>query len=386
MRGEAGGTAGFPAGSAPFTFDRELVLSTAQSALPISMRGITKRYGIVSVLADLDLDVAAGEFLTLLGPSGSGKTTLLMILAGFVRANGGSVKVGGEEIIAMPPHKRNIGMVFQSYALFPHMNVFQNIAFPLKQRRVPAGETRARVDKALDLVQLAGLADRRVDQLSGGQRQRVALARAIVFEPRIVLMDEPLSALDKSLREHMQIELRNLHRQLGMTTVYVTHDQREAITMSDRIAVMNDGRIEQLDRPEALYAHPRTRFVASFIGESNFIPVECRDGNVWHDGQRLQIASPIPPPGRHWMVARPERVRLASNAGAVNGVNVLAATIRDIVYQGDSFLCYATLAGGQQIAFRDYCRSDVLALIPPAGNRVQLLINAEDATIVAAEP
>ena len=361
-------------------------MSTAQSALPISMRGIAKRYGTISVLADLDLDVAAGEFLTLLGPSGSGKTTLLMILAGFVRANGGSVKVGGEEIIAMPPHKRNIGMVFQSYALFPHMNVFQNIAFPLKQRRVPAGETRARVDKALDLVQLAGLADRRVDQLSGGQRQRVALARAIVFEPRIVLMDEPLSALDKSLREHMQIELRNLHRQLGMTTVYVTHDQREAITMSDRIAVMNDGRIEQLDRPEALYAHPRTRFVASFIGESNFIPVECRDGNVWHDGQRLQIASPMPPPGRHWMVARPERVRLASNAGAVNGVNVLAATIRDIVYQGDSFLCYATMAGGQQIAFRDYCRSDVLALIPPAGYRVQLLINAEDATIVAAEP
>ena len=358
-------------------------MSVAQSALPISMRGITKRYGSVSVLSDLDLDVSPGEFLTLLGPSGSGKTTLLMILAGFVRANAGSVKVGGEEIIAMPPHKRNIGMVFQNYALFPHMNVFHNIAFPLKQRRTPAGETKARVEKALDLVQLGGLADRRVDQLSGGQRQRVALARAIVFEPRIVLMDEPLSALDKSLREHMQIELRSLHRRLGMTTVYVTHDQREAITMSDRIAVMNNGRIEQLDRPEALYARPQTKFVASFIGESNFIPVECRDGAVWYNGHRLHTASEAPPPGRHWLVARPERVRVGRDSGHLNGTNLLMATVRDVVYQGDSFLCYATLAGGEQIALRDYCRSDVLSLIPPAGEQITLRIAAEDAAIVA---
>jgi putative spermidine/putrescine transport system ATP-binding protein len=359
------------------------VLSIAHSALPISMRGITKRYGSVSVLSDLDLDVAPGEFLTLLGPSGSGKTTLLMILAGFVRANAGSVKVGGEEIIAMPPHRRNIGMVFQNYALFPHMNVFQNIAFPLKQRRIPAAETKARVEKALDLVQLGGLADRRVDQLSGGQRQRVALARAIVFEPRIVLMDEPLSALDKSLREHMQIELRTLHRRLGMTTVYVTHDQREAITMSDRIAVMNNGRIEQLDRPEALYARPQTRFVASFIGESNFIPVECRDGAVWYNGHRLHTASEAPPAGRHWLVARPEKVRVGRDSGHLNGTNLLMATVRDVVYQGDSFLCYATLAGGEQIALRDYCRSDVLSLIPPAGEQITLRIAAEDAAIVA---
>jgi putative spermidine/putrescine transport system ATP-binding protein len=359
-------------------------LSTAQSALPISMRGIAKRYGSVAVLKDLDLDVAPGEFLTLLGPSGSGKTTLLMILAGFVRANAGSVKIGGEEVITMPPHKRNIGMVFQNYALFPHMNVFQNIAFPLKQRRVSANETAARVEKALELVQLHGLADRRVDQLSGGQRQRVALARAIVFEPRIVLMDEPLSALDKGLREHMQIELRSLHRRLGMTTVYVTHDQREAITMSDRIAVMNNGRIEQLDQPEALYARPSTKFVAGFIGESNFIPVECRDGSVWYGGQPLRTASSIPASGQHWLIARPEKVRPAGSAGAVNGANVLAATVRDLVYQGDSFVCYATLADGQQIAFRDYCRNDVLALIPSAGEPIQLQINAEDATIVAA--
>jgi putative spermidine/putrescine transport system ATP-binding protein len=360
-------------------------LSVAQSALPISMRGITKRYSTVSVLADLNLDVAPGEFLTLLGPSGSGKTTLLMILAGFVRADAGSAKVGGEEIITMPPHKRNIGMVFQNYALFPHMNVFQNIAFPLKQRRVGTEETAAKVEKALDLVQLSGLGDRRVDQLSGGQRQRVALARAIVFEPRIVLMDEPLSALDKSLREHMQIELRSLHRRLDMTTVYVTHDQREAITMSDRIAVMNNGRIEQLDRPEALYARPQTKFVASFIGESNFIPVECRDGGVWYDGQRLHTNSAAPSAGQHWLVARPEKVRVAGVAGALNGANVLNATVRDMVYQGDSFLCYATLAGGEQIVLRDYSRSDVLSLIPPAGEQIRLQIPAEDTTIVAEQ-
>ena len=357
-------------------------MSTALSALPISMRGITKCYGSVAVLKDLDLDVAPGEFLTLLGPSGSGKTTLLMILAGFVRANAGSVKVGAEEIITMPPHKRNIGMVFQNYALFPHMNVFQNIAFPLKQRRVSANETAARVEKALELVQLHGLADRRVDQLSGGQRQRVALARAIVFEPRIVLMDEPLSALDKSLREHMQIELRGLHRRLGMTTVYVTHDQREAITMSDRIAVMNKGRIEQLDRPETLYAKPQTRFVASFIGESNFIPVECRGGGVWYGRQPLQVMCATPGEGQHWLVARPEKVRVAGT-GDFNGANVLSATVRDVVYQGDSFLCYATLAGGEQIALRDYCRSDVLSLIPSAGGQIRLQIAPEDASIVA---
>jgi putative spermidine/putrescine transport system ATP-binding protein len=183
----------------------------------------------------------------------------------------------------------------------------------------------------------------------------------------------------------MQIELRGLHRRLGMTTVYVTHDQREAITMSDRIAVMNNGRIEQLDQPEALYARPRTKFVAGFIGESNFIPVECRDGGAWYGGQLLHTASTMPAAGRHWLVARPEKVRLAGNAGAINGANVLAATVRDVVYQGDSFICYATLADGQQIALRDYCRSDVLALIPAAGEAIRLQIDPEDATIVAAE-
>ncbi|AZO40553.1 ABC transporter ATP-binding protein [Mesorhizobium sp. M7D.F.Ca.US.005.01.1.1] len=360
-------------------------MSIAPSALPISMRGIEKRFGSVAVLRDLNLDVEAGEFLTLLGPSGSGKTTLLMILAGFVRANAGSIKVGNDEIITTPPHKRNIGMVFQNYALFPHMNVFHNIAFPLKQRGVAATETAERVEKALDLVKLQGLGERRVDQLSGGQRQRVALARAIVFEPRIVLMDEPLSALDKGLREHMQIELRSLHRRLGMTTVYVTHDQREAITMSDRIAVMNGGRIEQLDKPETLYATPQTRFVAGFIGESNFIPVECRNGSVWYEDRRIHAAAPVPAAGQHLMVVRPEKLRLLANAEPASGVNVLNATLSDIIYQGDSFVCYAVLRDGRQLTLRDYCRSDVLAKMPASGQPVSLGLDAQDTILVAAD-
>ncbi|MDF3213384.1 ABC transporter ATP-binding protein [Mesorhizobium sp. M7A.F.Ca.CA.001.09.2.1] len=360
-------------------------MSIAPSALPIGMRGIEKRFGSVPVLRDLNLDVEAGEFLTLLGPSGSGKTTLLMILAGFVRANAGSIRVGGDEIITTPPHKRNIGMVFQNYALFPHMNVFHNIAFPLKQRGVAAAETAERVEKALDLVKLQGLGERRIDQLSGGQRQRVALARAIVFEPRIVLMDEPLSALDKGLREHMQIELRALHRRLGMTTVYVTHDQREAITMSDRIAVMNAGRIEQLDKPETLYARPQTRFVAGFIGESNFIPVECRNGSVWYEDRRIHTAAPVPAAGQHLMVVRPEKLRLLADAEPTSGVNVLEAKVSDIIYQGDSFVCYAALRDGRQLTLRDYCRSDVLAKMPAPGQPVSFGLDAQDTILVAAD-
>ncbi|RUU12064.1 ABC transporter ATP-binding protein [Mesorhizobium sp. USDA-HM6] len=358
-------------------------MSLAPSALPIGIHGIEKRFGAVSILSDLSLDVAAGEFLTLLGPSGSGKTTLLMILAGFVRANAGSIEVGGEEIITMPPHKRNIGMVFQNYALFPHMNVFHNVAFPLKQRRVSAADTRQRVEKALDLVRLQGLGERHVDQLSGGQRQRVALARAIVFEPRIVLMDEPLSALDKGLREHMQIELRNLHRRLGMTTVYVTHDQREAITMSDRIAVMNAGRIEQIDQPEPLYARPRTKFVAGFIGESNFIPVECRNGSVWYEDRKLRMNDPAPSTGRHLMVVRPEKLRPVVDVESAGAVNALPATVGDVIYQGDSFICYATLRDGRQVTLRDYCRSDVLAKLPAPGEPIMLGIDAQDVVLVA---
>jgi putative spermidine/putrescine transport system ATP-binding protein len=243
-------------------------------ALPISISGITKTYGKVFALDNVDLEIRKGEFLTLLGPSGSGKTTLLMALAGFTRPDSGSIRFGDEEIILKPPHLRNVGMVFQSYALFPHMSVAANVGFPLKLRKAARSEIDTRVAEALATVQLDGYGERRISQLSGGQKQRVALARAIVFSPRILLMDEPLSALDKKLREHMQIELRHLHEKLGMTTVYVTHDQREALTMSDRIAVINHGRLMQLDTPREIYDRPANRFVADFLGESTFLPLE----------------------------------------------------------------------------------------------------------------
>ena len=241
----------------------------AAEALPITIRGVTKTYGRVHALDAVDLDIRSGEFLTLLGPSGSGKTTLLMVLAGFNRPDRGSVRFGEREVIRTPPHLRDVGMVFQNYALFPHMSVAGNVGYPLRMRRTARAEIAARVERALDVVQLGGYGERRIDQLSGGQMQRVALARAIVFEPRILLMDEPLSALDKKLRDRMQIELRHLHDRLGMTTVYVTHDQREALTMSDRIAVINHGRLMQLDTPQRLYERPaldRPVLIGAFRG------------------------------------------------------------------------------------------------------------------------
>ncbi len=358
-------------------------MPASQHALPITIRQLNKHYGNFEVLKNLDLDVEPGEFLTLLGPSGSGKTTLLMILAGFVRASGGSIRFGEKETIATPPHKRNIGMVFQNYALFPHMNVFKNIAFPLKQRGMDRAEMADRVDRALDLVQLGGFGDRRVDQLSGGQRQRVALARALVFEPRIVLMDEPLSALDKSLREQMQIEIRNIHKRLGATTVYVTHDQREAITMSDRVAVMNRGRIEQLDRPDILYARPKTRFVAGFIGESNVIPLKVRNGIIEADGLSLHLDTPPPLDGSYLLVVRPEHVRLAACDERGDPLaNHFDATMVDVVYQGDSFVCCALLKCGIQMTMRDFCRRDTLERLPKRGEKLTFVVEQRDLVLV----
>ena len=233
-------------------------MSSNVQSLPIEVSSLCKAYGSIKALDHVSLNIAAGEFLTLLGPSGSGKTTLLMALAGFVRPDSGSIKFGDREVIATPPHKRDLGMVFQSYALFPFMTVAENVAYPLKIRGVSKSDQNTRAERALDTVELGGYGDRRINQLSGGQQQRVALARAMVFEPQIILMDEPLSALDKKLREHMQIELKALHQKLDATVVYVTHDQREALTMSDRIAVINQGRIEQVDTPERLYREPHS--------------------------------------------------------------------------------------------------------------------------------
>jgi spermidine/putrescine ABC transporter ATP-binding subunit len=252
---------------------------------PIALRALSKRFGPVIGVDGVDLDVRAGEFLSLLGPSGSGKTTLLMMLAGFETPTSGSITLGERDLTHVPPNKRGIGMVFQRYALFPHMTVAQNVAFPLRMRRVPKAEIGARVERALSLVRLQDYGDRMPGQLSGGQQQRVAVARALVFEPPVLLMDEPLGALDKKLREELQIEIKKLHESLGVTIIYVTHDQEEALTMSDRIAVMDQGRIQQLGSPTELYHAPSSSFVADFIGKMNFLK-----GTVWSlAGDRAEI-------------------------------------------------------------------------------------------------
>ena len=237
----------------------------------VYLKSLTKKFGRVVAVDDITLHVPEGEFLTLLGPSGSGKTTTLMMVAGFEMPTAGQIFIRGEDILSVPPYNRNIGMVFQNYALFPHMTVFGNIAFPLKMRKLPKKEIKERVDRVLETVKMPGFADRYPRQLSGGQQQRVALARALVYDPPLVLMDEPLGALDKKLREYMQIEIRNLQREFKITSLYVTHDQEEALTMSDRIAVFDQGKIQQVGTPNELYEKPGNRFVADFIGESNFI-------------------------------------------------------------------------------------------------------------------
>lgn len=354
-----------------------------QHALPISISGLTKVYGDIFALNDVDLEVQSGEFLTLLGPSGSGKTTLLMALAGFTRPDYGSIRFGEDEIISMPPHKRGVGMVFQNYALFPHMTVAANVGYPLKLRKIPKAEAEKLVADALETVQLGGYGERRISQLSGGQKQRVALARAIVFSPRILLMDEPLSALDKNLREHMQIELRHLHEKLGMTTVYVTHDQREALTMSDRIAVINHGRLMQLDTPRTIYERPANRFIAEFIGESTFLEVE-RDGDrVSFSGVELKTGA-LPAAGKLSLVVRPERLNVLDGTSSAD-TNVFSGVVRDMVYQGDTVLAYITLADGTDLSVRAGTRSGEPIEKASIGDRVELGLKSADAVLIPRE-
>ncbi|XDZ66508.1 ABC transporter ATP-binding protein [Alphaproteobacteria bacterium LSUCC0684] len=356
-------------------------MTRTAEALPITIRNVTKTYGQVYALDNVSLDVKSGEFLTLLGPSGSGKTTLLMVLAGFTRPDMGSLKFGDDEVIRTPPHLRNLGMVFQNYALFPHMTVAGNVGYPLRLRKTPKKEIQDRVENALELVQLGGLGERRINQLSGGQKQRVALARSIVFEPRILLMDEPLSALDKKLRDQMQIELRRLHERLGMTTVYVTHDQREALTMSDRIAVLNHGRIMQLATPQELYDYPQNKFVADFIGESTFLKVEKSGSSLVAGGVKIRTSRPVPETESLVLLIRPERIRLIEGKPARN-VNVFTATVTNVVYQGESFLLYANLQDGTEVAVRGTIRSDNFARLPRPGETVSLGLENADTVII----
>jgi spermidine/putrescine ABC transporter ATP-binding subunit len=309
----------------------------------VSLSNLERRYDRVAAVAGVSLDILSGEFLTLLGPSGSGKSTTLMMIAGFETPTGGDIAIDGKSVVVMPPYRRNIGMVFQNYALFPHLTAADNIGFPLKQRGVGKAEREKLVREALALMQLPDHGERYPRQLSGGQQQRVALARAIVFKPRLLLMDEPLGALDKQLRENLQLEMRRLHADLGITFIYVTHDQEEALTMSDRIAVMNGGLVAQVGRPEDLYDRPGSRFVASFLGESNFLPAIVRgieDDVVVAECEGVIVRALCP--GRPatgekvMLTTRPERIRFADGAFASTAPqNRLSVTVTEAVFAGE---------------------------------------------------
>ncbi|MDT8856910.1 ABC transporter ATP-binding protein [Paracoccaceae bacterium Fryx2] len=357
------------------------------TAWPVQVQSLSKHFGAVRAVEDVSFDIRSGEFLTLLGPSGSGKTTLLMMIAGFSRPTAGSIRIADQEIVHLPPHKRNIGMVFQNYALFPHMTVGENIAYPLRLRKVGRSDIEDRIRAVLDMVQLSGYAGRRINELSGGQRQRIALARAIVFEPRVLLMDEPLSALDKHLRETMQIEIRTLHDRLGMTTISVTHDQREALTMSDRIAVFSSGRLAQIGTPSDLYEKPESRFIAEFIGESTFLPLHRVAGGLAYGDQVIRLAQDTPrAAGGMLLMLRPELLRLCTEADPQNpGANRFRGRVQSVVFQGESLLFEVLLDGGHMVFVRMANRSENLALLPQIGQQVALRLEQADARIVRAE-
>lgn len=314
------------------------------SDIAVQTKSVTKRYGDVAVVDRVSIDILKGEFLSLLGPSGSGKTTLLMMLAGFVSPSDGEIYIQGQEVSRVPPEKRNVGMVFQNYALFPHMTVGQNIAFPLKMRKMPSKKISEEIDRFLTLVRLSGYENRYPNQLSGGQQQRIALARALVFRPHILLMDEPLGALDKKLRELMQLEISELHKKLKVTVVYVTHDQEEALAMSDRIAVINHGHIIQVDSPSDVYDKPRTKFVADFVGSSNlipitiaavnegvktFLPIKNSTGDVVFQSNGGGIYKTE---DNATLMLRPDKIKLSKTSGIFQ--NEIQGFIKAVIYQG----------------------------------------------------
>jgi putative spermidine/putrescine transport system ATP-binding protein len=331
---------------------------TTSSAL-VTFTGVQKTYdGHTLVVRDLNLEIQKGEFLSLLGPSGSGKTTTLMMLAGFESPTSGEISLNGVPITRTPPHKRNFGMVFQNYALFPHMTVADNIAYPLTVRKLDRNDIDTKVKRALDMVQMGHMGQRYPSQMSGGQQQRVALARALVFDPQLVLMDEPLGALDKQLREHMQIELKALHRSLGVTFVYVTHDQSEALTMSDRVAVFNEGVIQQIDQVDRLYETPANRFVAGFVGDNSVLDARVIQNNG--DTAEVQLADGTHLHGvnvNHAQVGdtvqcsvRPERIAVVDPGHSAG--NHVAATINDVIYFGDHLRLRCQMPGQPEMSVK----------------------------------
>jgi putative spermidine/putrescine transport system ATP-binding protein len=327
----------------------------------VRFQNVQKSYdGETLVVKDFNLSMAKGEFLTMLGPSGSGKTTCLMMLAGFETTTHGEILIDGRSINNIPPHKRGIGMVFQNYALFPHMTIAENLAFPLEVRGMSKAETKAKVQRALDMVQMGAgeFHGRRPAQLSGGQQQRVALARALVFEPELVLMDEPLGALDKQLREHMQYEIKHIHESLGVTVVYVTHDQSEALTMSDRVAVFNDGVVQQLAAPDVLYEEPENAFVAQFIGENNTFrgivrSVNGKECEVEIEDGSLVKALPVNIAGvghPTTLSLRPERVEINPRAKSIE--NRVKGRIEELIYLGDHIRTRMSVAGHDEFVVK----------------------------------
>jgi putative spermidine/putrescine transport system ATP-binding protein len=333
----------------------------AAATAAVHVSGLRKRYGDVVALAGVDLGIGAGEFFTLLGPSGSGKTTLLRLIAGFERPDAGRIELGGSDVTRVPPYARNVNTVFQDYALFPHMTVGQNIEYGLRVRRVPKAVRREKVDAALEMVRLPGLGDRKPAQLSGGQRQRVALARAIVNEPQVLLLDEPLGALDLKLRQEMQLELLRVQREVGITFIYVTHDQEEALTMSDRIAVLNRGSIEQIGGPVEVYEQPRTPFVAGFIGVSNLIE---RDG--------------------HTITVRPEKLVLIEDGEPEPpDAHVEPGQVREVIYAGVLTRYVVDLdAGGELVVSRQNAERANVA----AGSRARVAWRPDQAFTIPHGP
>jgi len=362
------------------------------TAKGIHIRGVCKHYGSVTALDHVDLDVGAKEFVTLLGPSGSGKTTLLMTVAGFAAPDAGAIAIGERDVTRLAPFKRDIGVVFQNYALFPHMTVRENVEYPLRMRHVPRAERRSRSETALASVRLDGLNERMPDQLSGGQKQRVALARAMVFNPPVLLMDEPLSALDKNLREHMQLELKALQKSLGITVLYVTHDQQEALTLSDRIAVINEGRVEQFGPASRIYDTPTSRFVAEFIGETNLFKATALEAGDSSLGIRLangnctaaRAACPQCCGQDGYLSIRPEKLAVVNGNAA--RLHALSGRLENLIHQGDTIKYFIRPNGLDSeashglVIMKMHNRADSPAFQP--GDRVEFGWRPEDATFV----
>ncbi|CAO3363579.1 ABC transporter, ATP-binding protein (cluster 1, maltose/g3p/polyamine/iron); ABC transporter, ATP-binding protein (cluster 10, nitrate/sulfonate/bicarbonate) [Azospirillum palustre] len=362
------------------SLNREAFSKAKATGATIEFQSVRKAYGSVTALHDFSLTIHPGEFLTILGSSGSGKTTALNALAGFSGADSGDILIDGKSVIDEPPERRNLGMVFQNYSLFPHMTVFDNIAFPLRMRRAPRREINERVERVLEIVRLGTLAKRMPRDLSGGQQQRVAFARAIVFEPPVLLMDEPLGALDLKLREALQFEIKEIQHQLGCTVVYVTHDQREALAMSSRIVVLRDGRIEQVGTPSEMYDAPKSRFVADFIGQTNLLAADLSTAgsvSISELGAVYRDADSQARQGSWYASVRPEKLQRRPAEGTDIAVGV---TVQEAVFLGDMIEYSARTAHGALIHFREQRRDR--DRIPERGETIGLVLRPSDVVLV----